>query len=80
MMAGKKGEIPEHVMQRQKKILSPEANHPVIKILSEVEDFRKPSLTFKYPLTSILFMTLIATICGATDSMDFYEKTVSKRV
>ena len=66
-MAGKKGEIPEHVMHRQKKICSSEIDHPVIKILSGVEDSRKPSLTFKYPLTSILFMTLIATICGATD-------------
>ncbi len=62
IMAGKKGEIPEHVMDRQKKICSSGINHPVIKILSVVEDSRIPSLTFKYPLTSILFMTLVATI------------------
>ena len=67
MMAGKKGEIPDHVVQRQKQKISREVNHPVIKILSKVEDSRKPSLTFKYSLTSILFMTLMATICGAND-------------
>ncbi len=35
--------------------------------MNEIEDPRKPSLTFSYSLTSMLFMTLVATISGATD-------------
>jgi predicted transposase YbfD/YdcC len=66
-MAAKKGKIPEHVIQKQKKNFDPKADHPIIKILNEVEDPRKPSLTFSYSLTSILFMTLMAFISGATD-------------
>lgn len=66
-MAAPKGKIPEHVQQKQKKICNSGTNHPFLAILSEIEDPRKPSLFFKYPLTSILFMALIAVICGATD-------------
>ena len=66
-MAAPKGKIPEHVQQKQKKVCNIRAAHPFLVILSEIEDPRKPSLFFKYPLTSILFMTLIAVICGATD-------------
>lgn len=66
-MAARKGEIPEHVRKRQRQANMPRGDHPVITLLSEVEDPRQPSLTFKYPLTSILFMVLIAVICGATD-------------
>jgi predicted transposase YbfD/YdcC len=64
-MAGKKGIIPTHV---KKKFFShPNIQHPVIQILEEIEDSRKPSYFFQYSLTSVLFMTLIATICGAKD-------------
>lgn len=66
-MAAKKGEIPEHVKQKQKKNCDPQANHPIIAIFNNVDDPRKPSLTFSYSLTSILFMTLVAVISGATD-------------
>ena len=66
-MAAKKGKIPEHVKQRQKKFYDPKADHPIIRIFNEIDDPRKPSLTFSYPLTSILFMTLVAVISGATD-------------
>lgn len=66
-MAAKKGKIPEHVKQKQKKFCDPKADHPIIKIFNEIEDSRKPSLTFCYSLTSILFMTLMAVISGATD-------------
>ena len=59
-MAGKKGAIPTHV---KKKIFShPNIQHPIIQILEEIEDFRKPSYFFQYSLTSVLFMTLIATM------------------
>lgn len=66
-MAAPKGKTPEHVHQKAKKICNPRPDHPVIAILSEIEDPRKPSLFFKYPLTSIWFMALITVICGATD-------------
>ena len=64
-MAANKGKIPEHVKQNQKKFHNPQADHPVVKIFNEIEDPRKPSLTFSYPLTSVLFMTLVAVISGA---------------
>jgi predicted transposase YbfD/YdcC len=64
-MAATKGKIPEHI--KRKEFCNPKADHPVIEILNEIEDPRKPSLTFSYSLTSILFMTLVATISGATD-------------
>lgn len=67
MMAGKKGEIPEHVKQRQKTFCNPRKDHPIIAVLDAIEDQRKPSLFFQYSLTSILFMTLVAVICGAID-------------
>jgi predicted transposase YbfD/YdcC len=66
-MAGKKGEIPSHVRKRQKQAFHPGAEHPVIKIFEDIEDPREPSLSFRYPLTSVLFMALITTICGAND-------------
>jgi len=66
-MAAPKGKIPEHVLQKQRQICNPSADHPLIVILGEIEDFRKPSLSFKHPLISVLFMTLISVICGATD-------------
>jgi predicted transposase YbfD/YdcC len=66
-MAAKKGQVPEHVKQKQKKFYDPQADHPIIRIFNEIDDPRKPSLTFSYSLTSILFMTLVAVISGATD-------------
>lgn len=66
-MAAKKGEIPEHIKRKKKKFHDPQADHPIIRIFNKIDDPRKPSLTFSYPLTSILFMTLVAIISGATD-------------
>lgn len=66
-MAAEKGKVPEHIKQKQKKFYNPQENHPVIKVFNEINDPRKPSLTFSFPLTSILFMTLMAVISGATD-------------
>jgi predicted transposase YbfD/YdcC len=66
-MAGKKGIIPEHIKQRQKKFFHPEEQHQVICIFKRVEDPREPSLSFRHSLTSILFMALIAVICGSSD-------------
>lgn len=59
-MPGKKGEIPSHV--RIKKFSHPAVDHPSIAILESIEDPRRPSQFFRYPLTSVLFMSLVAVI------------------
>jgi predicted transposase YbfD/YdcC len=64
-MAAKKGAIPAHV--KKKEFSHPDTQHPVIHILEGVEDPRKPSQFFRYSLTSVLFMTIAAVICGAKD-------------
>ncbi len=64
-MAAKKGEIPAHV--KKKEFSHPNTQHPIIYILEGVEDPRKPSQFFRYSLTSVLFMTIAAVICGAKD-------------
>jgi hypothetical protein len=64
-MAGKKGIIPNHV--KQKTFIHLQESHPIISIFMRVEDPRKPSLSFCHSLTSVLFMTLIAVLCGASD-------------
>jgi predicted transposase YbfD/YdcC len=66
-MAGKKGEIPLHIKKKQKVFSHPSSEHPIILIFEKIEDRRKPSISFRYSLTSVLFMVLAATICGATD-------------
>ena len=66
-MAAPKGVIPKHVLQKHKIICNPREDHPLLVIFNEIEDPRKPSLTFKYPLLSILFMSLVTVMCGATD-------------
>jgi len=65
IMAGKKGVIPNHI--KQPMFIHPLESHPIISIFMRVEDPRKPSLSFRHPLPSMLFMTLIAVLCGATD-------------
>ena len=64
-MAAKKGQIPSHV--KQKKFIHPNIEHPLILALENIEDVRKPSHFFRYSLTSVLFMVLIAQVCGAKD-------------
>jgi predicted transposase YbfD/YdcC len=64
-MAGKKGVIPSHV--KKKHFEHPGIDFPVIQLLEGVEDSRSPSLFFRYSLTSVLFMTLVGIMCGATD-------------
>jgi hypothetical protein len=54
-MASQKGKIPEHVKQKQKNFCPPQSDHPVIEILDNIEDPRKPSLTFRYSLTIIAY-------------------------
>jgi len=64
-MAGKKGIIPTHV--KKKEFSHPNIHNPIIQILEKIEDQRRPSQFFQYSLTSVLFMTIIATLCGAKD-------------
>lgn len=64
-MAGKKGIIPSHV--KKKHFDHPGIEYPIIQLLEEVQDPRQRSLFFRHSLTSILFMTLVGLICGATD-------------
>lgn len=64
-MAAKKGQIPSHVKKKQ--FLHPGIEHPLIQALERVDDVRKPSQFFRYPLTSVLFMVLVTQICGAKD-------------
>jgi hypothetical protein len=64
-MAGKKGSIPSHITKKQ--FLHPGIEFPFIQSLENVSDPRKPSLFFRYSLTSILFMTIVAMMCGSKD-------------
>jgi predicted transposase YbfD/YdcC len=64
-MAGKKGSIPSHITKKQ--FLHPGIELPFIQSLESVSDPRKPSLFFRYSLTSILFMTIVAMMCGSKD-------------
>lgn len=64
-MAAKKGKIPAHV--KKKEFSHPNPQHPIIYILEDIEDPRKPSQFFRYSLTSVLFMVISAVICGAKD-------------
>jgi predicted transposase YbfD/YdcC len=64
-MAAKKGKIPAHV--KKKEFSHPKIQHSVIHILEGVKDPRQPSQFFRYSLTSVLFMTIAAVICGAKD-------------
>jgi predicted transposase YbfD/YdcC len=64
-MAGKRGQPPAHVTKKQ--FLHPGIEFPFIQVLEGIEDPRKPSIFFRYSLTSVLFMTAVALMCGATD-------------
>ena len=64
-MAGKKGIIPAHI--RKKHFVHPGSEFSFIQVLEEVEDPRKPSFFLRHSLVSMLFMTVVAIMCGATD-------------
>ena len=64
-MAAKKGQIPAHVKKKQ--FTHPDLKHPLIQAIEGVEDVRKPSQFFRHSLTSVIFMVLVAQVCGAKD-------------
>ncbi len=58
--------------QAPKRIRKPKGNHPqtnlrLIQLLENIEDPRGASCNFKHPLTTILFTTLICSLCGADE-------------
>jgi len=64
-MAAKKGQIPSHVKRKQ--FAHPNSEHSLIQAIEKIEDSRKPSQFFRYSLTSVIFMVLVAQVCGAKD-------------
>ncbi len=64
-MAARKGQIPSHIQKKQ--FTHPSLDHPIIQALERIEDFRRPSQFFRHSLTSVIFMVLVAQVCGAKD-------------
>jgi hypothetical protein len=61
----KEKKAPNHI--KIKKAQHPAANTKLIQILENVPDSRGPSCNFKHPLTTILFITIVCSLCGAND-------------
>lgn len=61
----KEKKVPSHI--KIKKAQHPAANTKLIQILENVPDSRGPSCNFKHPLTTILFITVVCSLCGAND-------------
>lgn len=61
----KEKKAPNHI--KIKKAQHPAANTKLIQILENVPDSRGPSCNFKHPLTTILFITVVCSLCGAND-------------
>lgn len=61
----KKKRMPGHITKKE--FSHPGQDHNLIKALEKVDDPRGLSCNFQYSLTSILFMTIVASLCGADD-------------
>lgn len=61
----KKKNPPSHIKFR--KFSHPGKDHVLIHSLEDLKEPRGPSCNFQYSLTSILFMTIVTSICGADD-------------
>lgn len=64
-MAGKKGVIPKHINRKQ--FHHPGSQNSLIQALGRIEDPRRPSLFLSYSIVSVLFMVIVAQICGVND-------------
>ncbi|MBA2728954.1 MAG: transposase family protein [Parachlamydiaceae bacterium] len=56
---------PTHIQKKETQ--HPGSNTRLIKILEDVPDPRGPSCNCKHPLTTILFITIVCSLCGAND-------------
>lgn len=61
----KKKHMPAHIKRAE--FSHPAKDQNLINELEGIEDPRGPSCNFTYSLTSILFMTIVASLCGADD-------------
>jgi predicted transposase YbfD/YdcC len=65
------GKAPAHI--KPKEFNHPQDKHPLLIILRDVEDPRKPSCNFQYSLITILFTTLVTVLCGAKNWEDIFQ-------
>lgn len=61
----KEKKIPAHIQPKQ--FYHPGESLDLIQSLELVDDPRKPSCNFQHSLTSMIFMTIVASLCGADD-------------
>lgn len=64
-MSHPKGRVPKHI--KSKEFQHPAENSPIVHILMEVQDPRKPSCNFKHSLPTIILISLVGVLCGAKD-------------
>ena len=64
-MSQRRGRIPPHIVSKQ--FHHPREDLLLITILKNVDDPRKPSCNFRHSLVTIVFISLIGIICGASD-------------
>ena len=62
-MSQPKGKVPSHITR--KIFHHPQENIPLIIVLKEINDPRKPSCNFRHSLVTIIFVSLIGALCGA---------------
>ena len=60
-----KGQVPVHI--KPKTFEYPQPTLRLIRILDRIPDPRKPSCNFQYSLTSIVFIVIVTSLCGADD-------------
>jgi predicted transposase YbfD/YdcC len=60
-----KGQVPVHI--KPKTFQHPQETIQLIRVFEKIQDPRKPSCNFRYSLTSILFIVLVTSLCGADD-------------
>jgi predicted transposase YbfD/YdcC len=61
----KKGQMPAHI--QPKIFCHPQPELRIIQVLEKIPDPRKPSCNFQYSLTSIVFIVIVSSLCGADD-------------
>lgn len=61
----RKGIMPAHI--QSKAFHHPQPDLRIIQVLEKIQDPRKPSCNFQYSLTSIVFIVIVTTLCGADD-------------